>query len=118
MRPTQYSLITAAFCLNFQSVKLSNLATCESTAFSRDNFRPEVALAGDIIFGLATDYVSLDVRVKFGESMSNRSRIIRRTHFVMDNDERTTGKSRNRQDFNEGRQEAFRIEFIVILRSV
>ena len=32
----------------------------------------------------------MDARIKFGDSRSNRSRDIRVTHFVMDDDERTT----------------------------
>ena len=32
----------------------------------------------------------VDVRVKFGDSRSNGSRVVRAAHFVMDDDERTT----------------------------
>ena len=50
-----------------------------------DNFRPEVR--SDVISGGVVDPTSLKVRVKYGDSGSNRSRDIRLTHFVTnDND--------------------------------
>ena len=39
--------------------------------FFSDNCRPEVA--SDIIYGTGVGLVSMDVRVKFGDSNSNRS---------------------------------------------
>ena len=36
--------------------------------------------------GVAVEYVGVDVRLKFSDSWSNRSRDIRADHFVMDND--------------------------------
>ena len=53
-----------------------------------DNFRPEVV--NDIISSVTIEYVDVDVRAKFGDSRSNRSRDIRVAHFLMDDDERTT----------------------------
>ena len=44
------------------------------------NFRPEVD--NDVISGVAVDYVSMDVRVKFGDSRSNGSRDIQEADFV------------------------------------
>ena len=37
--------------------------------------------------GVAMKYISLDVRIKFGDSRSNRSRDIRAVHFVMDDND-------------------------------
>ena len=49
-----------------------------------DKCRPEVA--GDVVSGVAVDWVGLDVCVRFGHSRFNRGRIIRlfagRTHFA------------------------------------
>ena len=49
-----------------------------------DNFRPEVP--SDIISGVVVDPAGVKVRVKFGDSGSNRSRDIRLPHFVMNDD--------------------------------
>ena len=51
-----------------------------STVF-RYTFRSEVD--SDVISGMTLDYVVVDVRVKFGYSMSNSSRDIRGADFVM-----------------------------------
>ena len=45
-----------------------------------DNFRPEVA--SDVISGVDVELAGMNVPVKFGDSMSNRSRDIRVLHFV------------------------------------
>ena len=37
---------------------------------------------------MAVEYVGTDVRVKFGDSRSNRSQDIRAAHFVMDDERR------------------------------
>ena len=52
----------------------------------RDNFWLEVA--NDVISGVAVEYVIMDVRLKLGDSRSNRSRDIRAAHFVMDDERR------------------------------
>ena len=44
------------------------------------NFRPEVD--NDVIFGVAVDYVSVDVLVNFGDSRSNGFRDIRWANYV------------------------------------
>ena len=58
--------------------------------FNFDKCRLEVA--GDIVSSAAVDEVGLDFGVKFGDSMSNRSRDILAAHFVTD-DERTTSEA-------------------------
>ena len=40
--------------------------------------------AGDVIVEKVIEGVGLDIRVNFGDSRSNRSRDIRRAHFVSD----------------------------------
>ena len=50
------------------------------------NYQPEEA--SDVVSGMAVQYVSVDVCVKYGDSRSNRSRDIRLPHFVTD--KRTT----------------------------
>ena len=49
-----------------------------------DNFRPEAA--SDVISGVGVEQVGMKVRVKFGDSMSNRYRDIRLPHFVTNED--------------------------------
>ena len=44
------------------------------------NFVPEVV--SDVIFGVAVDYVGMDVRVKFADTRSNGSGYIRGADFV------------------------------------
>ena len=56
------------------------------TGCIRDNFRPEIV--SDVISGVVVELVGADVRVKFGDSRTKRSRDIRAVQFVMD--ERTT----------------------------
>ena len=46
--------------------------------------RPEAA--SDVISGMAVQYDGMDVRVKLGDSMSNRSRDVRLPHFLPDTD--------------------------------
>ena len=60
----------------------------------RNNFRPEVA--NDVVSGEAVELVGVDVRVKFGDSRSNRYRYIRAAHFVID-DEQTPNERRRRR---------------------
>ena len=48
--------------------------------FNFDNFRREVH--GDVISSVIVDPTGVKVRVKFGDSRSNRSRDIRLPHFV------------------------------------
>ena len=47
-------------------------------------------MVGDIISGVAIEYVGLDAPVKFGKR-SKRSRDIRAAHFVIDDDEDDAG---------------------------
>ena len=46
----------------------------------RDNFRPEAV--SEVLSGVDVECVGVDVRVKLGDSTSNRSRDIRAAHFV------------------------------------
>ena len=55
-------------------------------SFFCDNFWSEVA--SDVKAATIVDYGDIDIRVKYGDSGSNRPRDIRVAHFVMDNDER------------------------------
>ena len=41
----------------------------------------------DVISGAVVDATGVKVRVKFGDSVSNRSRDIRLSHFVMNDDD-------------------------------
>ena len=56
-------------------------------AVFRDIFRPEVV--SDVISAVAVEQVGLDIRVKFGDSRSNRLRDNRAVKLVMD-ERRTT----------------------------
>ena len=53
---------------------------------------PSGSSVSAVISGVVVEQVGVDVRVKFGDFRSNRSRDIRAAHFVVDahNDERTT----------------------------
>ena len=48
----------------------------------------QLVVASDVTSSLAIGYIGMDVHVKFGDSGSNRSQVIRAAHFVMDDDER------------------------------
>ena len=48
-----------------------------------------VEVASDVISSAAVDKVGLNFRVKFGDPRSNRSQVIRRAHFVIDNKQST-----------------------------
>ena len=50
--------------------------------------RPEAT--SDVISGVAVEYVGMDVRMTCGDSRSNRSRI---THFVMNDERRSSHKA-------------------------
>ena len=52
----------------------------EAACFFRCSFRPEVVI--DVISGAVVDPTGVKVRVKFGDSRSNRSRDIRLPNFV------------------------------------
>ena len=52
----------------------------------RDSFRPEVV--SDVIYGADVEQVNVNVRVKLGDSRSNRSREIRLPHFMTDEQRR------------------------------
>ena len=56
--------------------------TAFSTEVFRNNFRPEAV--DDVISDADAEQVSMDVRVKLGDSRSNGSQDIRLLHFVMD----------------------------------
>ena len=61
---------------------MCNAIPTVSGQFQRDIFQPEVTR--DVKCDTAVDKVSLgDVDVKFGDSMSNRSRVNRRAHFIL-----------------------------------
>ena len=66
----------------------SVVAVFSTVSLFRFSFRPEVD--NDVISGEATDYVGMDVHVKFGDSRSSGFRNIRRADFV--SNERTNMK--------------------------
>ena len=53
-------------------------------SFVHNNVQPEVD--SEVKSSVAIEGVSMDVRVKFGDSASNRSRGISTAHFVMDDE--------------------------------
>ena len=55
-----------------------------------DKCQPEIA--GDVISAAAAEHVSMDVRLKLGDSSSNRFRDIRAAQFMMDDGGRTLGQ--------------------------
>ena len=62
-------------------------------SFFRDNFRLEVV--SDVISYMAIEYISMDVRLKFGDSRSNCSGDIRISHFVMGDDDKRWHRHHN-----------------------
>ena len=46
--------------------------------------------ASDVISGVAVGELRLDSRIKYGDSTSNRCRVMRLAHFVMDDNKRIT----------------------------
>ena len=56
----------------------------------RDNFRLEVS--SDVISGMDVEQVGMNVRVKSGDSRSNRARDIRLPHFVTNDDDTDAGR--------------------------
>ena len=62
----------------------------------RHTFQLEVA--SDITFSIGVRQVGLDVCVKILDFRSNRSRVIKPDHFMMDDERRQTLKSRDQQD--------------------
>ena len=69
-------------CVKFRNPRLNVLEKFDPKppeaifrVFFRDDFRPDVF--SDVISFLAVDQVGMDVRIKFGDSRSNRSRDIR-----------------------------------------
>ena len=69
-------------CVKFCDLGLKSL---EASFSDVDNFRLEED--GDIISSVVIEPKSANVRVKFGDSRSNRSPDIRLLHFVTNNDD-------------------------------
>ena len=79
MKKQSFKVAVVALCTALTSSFISPNRHAFSRVF-RNNLRPEVG--SDVISGLVVELTGVDVRVKFGDSMSNGSRDIRAAHFV------------------------------------
>ena len=71
-------VISARFVSRLSSRSVLNLAIISCTVL--DKFRPK---SSEVVSGVVVDYVAMDVRVKFGDSTSNGSRLhVERTNMT------------------------------------